>query len=74
MADRGQVIGQWQEHINTMRNFLRDFEVVLPDITTDEEFMSAYSELYGTVLDGIRLPVGGAVDDLLAAVMTGREV
>ena len=77
MANRKRVVGQWQEHINAMGNSLRDFERALPDITTDAEFMSAYSELErrcGDVLDGICLPIGGTVDDLRSAVATGREI
>jgi len=67
---RERVIGQWQEHINAMRNYLGDFEAALPDITTDEEFMSAYQELSrhcGDVLDDICLP-SGTIDDLRTAV------
>ena len=74
--NRSRVIGQWREHINSMSNYLRDFEIMLPHIESDEEFMAAYRDLTrhcGDILDGVRLPIGGTVDDLREAVAGGER-
>ena len=72
---RDSIIGQWREHINAMGNALLDFERALPGMTADDDFMAAYcvlSFVCGDVLDGVRLPIGGTVDDLRAAIEAGR--
>lgn len=66
-----EIVNEWREQLNVMGHALRDFEQALPDITTDDEFMQAYrnfSDVCGDVLDGMRLPIGGTVDDLREAV------